>query len=567
MYNINQCHHDKKQKKNNFEQAPDYRARVDAIVSRPLIPESIVAYGDAALVDLVDLIDKATDSYNRQPTISFDSASETERAAFDYYSLGDVELILDNIADRADELKDIDSVIDSYETTEGAITPTSGSLGGLAIRGCDGSFERKNRYIPKLKTLLFVLHNDFDVDLHDPQQIKIYKGTIDSGTMKKHCYYSVEAFKLNRSALVCDEVGNTTFVFNREVLKSHGIENSHLIKLTKPQIEDMIASDPTSGRRVTYSKNFVGHLVEAIEDPTNCKRQSRRHDSEVDETLGKYLHPKAPENVLAANGLVRLWGIGDNSIRVSIDDVKDRLGGVGTYRFGPHTALGYTPEQQEIIRQDLEAKCLFKLASEDVMSVAGMMETWGVSRNDIDIAIKENSEQIGQAELYKFHTKMAFGYTPEQQAIIRQAIAEKGVVEQSESHRLSVPDMAENWGLDPKTIRKMILKHSDEIGEAVVTRFNTQKAPGYLHEQVTLIEGFLREKGYFSEEAPEDVSSIFGMAQAWGETHASVRKAVENIKGELGEVKPYKFGVRIVDGFSPQQQTIIKKYLSDKKKK
>ncbi|MCX6728227.1 MAG: hypothetical protein NTV39_00440 [Candidatus Saccharibacteria bacterium] len=552
---------------NSFEKAFDFKSEVDSIVNRPLVPDTIDSYADYALNDLINVVERVTKSYNYQPTIGFISDRNTETAAFNYFGLGDIGLMLDNIADRADELKDIDGVIENLEPTERVITPADSSMGGLAVRQCDGSFER-NRSVPKLKTFLFVLHNDFDVDIHDDEQVKIISGSIESRSIQKRCYYSVEVPTLERSALVCDEAGNTTFVFDSGVLKKHGVENGDLIKLNKKEIEELIDKDPKVGRKVYYSKNFVSRIVGALENPATVKNET--FDEKSDETAGRYLLPKAPEGILPVNGMVRLWGVGGTSISQIIDDNQELIGQTADYRFGAHKSAGYLPEQQDVILRLINERGLLRLASEDILSVSAMRDEWGVSYGIIKRTIAENREQIGIVNKYKFHTKMAPGYTPEQQVIIKKSLEEKGLLDNDPKDRVSIPVMSELWDLDPKTIRKVISANNGLVGEVKEYKFHTQTAPGYTSEQQEIIRQLLEEKGYFSDEAPEGFLTVYSMAQAWGETHAVVSKAVAHVKDELGDTPKYKFGKfggRIVPGYSPEQQVIIKRYIDEKRQK
>jgi hypothetical protein len=66
----------------------------------------------------------------------------------------------------------------------------------------------------------------------------------------------------------------------------------------------------------------------------------------------------------------------------------------------------------------------------------------------------------------------------------------------------------------------------------------------------------------FAEQPPEGYCAAASLGLMWkGVGQAAVYKAIDKLSGRLGEVRQYKFMARVVKGYSPEQQEIIKQYL------
>jgi CO dehydrogenase/acetyl-CoA synthase alpha subunit len=66
--------------------------------------------------------------------------------------------------------------------------------------------------------------------------------------------------------------------------------------------------------------------------------------------------PNAPEDFLSANGVAGELGVGRVTLRNIVENMGEELGEVNSYNFGTNTVAGYSPEQIEMIRQQLKSK-------------------------------------------------------------------------------------------------------------------------------------------------------------------------------------------------------------------
>jgi len=401
------------------EVANDFKQKLDGILSRTLTPDSIDAYADTALNDLIVVVDEAIKAYDSQSTNSFDSIKNEEDAAFEYFGLDNIEELLDHIADKADEIMLLDSLINRATVVGSVVLPTTPE--NQIVEG-NGTYSSKES-IQRTKTLLFILSNDFEIDVHDPEQLTITAGVLTNRMMRKQSYFMVEVPKLERTILICDEEGNVTYVFNSSVLEEHGLSRDDLLHLTKPELNDLIQNEPLLGKRVIYSDKFVTNMITTINNPKNGNSE----DKEVKDA-GQYLKPKAPEDALSIsiNGLRDELGVAHPTIAKAIKALGDTLGEVKAYKFGHQTAYGFNPEQRRLVENWLNANgYLAAKPSEGILSTRGLCDELRVAYPTITNAIKALGDTLGEVKAYKFGHQTAPGFSLEQQELIRQFLESK----------------------------------------------------------------------------------------------------------------------------------------------
>jgi hypothetical protein len=476
--------------KTNIETAPDIKNELDDILSATLTVDSIDTYADDALNDLIDLVGRTTEVYSHQPTVNLDTKTATETAAFAYYGLGDVETMLDHIADKANELRDIDGLISRVETVDTIITPTD-LMNAVNPSGMGGEFQKKMT-IPRLKTLLFILSNEFAIDLHDDEQLGIQKGLLGSDMMRKESYYLVTAPTIERTVLVCDEEGNATFVFDNAVLKESDVSSADLQKLTKTDLNDLIAYDPRIGKRIIFTDDFVRDMISVLGD----KMMNTQDPASSQESVGKYLYPTPPEGYLAIAGIFARLGVGHRAVSKVVGELGATLGEARFYRFGTKSAIGYSPEQQDMIRQRLEEKgSLAPKAPEGYLSERGVTQLLGVGGwNTIKRAVGELGPTLGETRVYKFGPKSVAGYSPEQQETIRQHLEEKRLfAPEAPEGYLSGRGVAQLLGVGKSTVNSIIEELGLALGETRLYKIGSKSVTGYSPEQQRLIR--MRLKG------------------------------------------------------------------------
>jgi hypothetical protein len=244
------------------------------------------------LQQLVGLVQTAIEDYRiRSPGI-FATTREMENAAFHHYGLQDIEAVLDHVADTANSIHSLDAVIQQANTVDYTITPPQpGATPDLSPGG--GTFQER-RTEPRLKTALFVLQQDFGVDVYDPEQLTLTAGAVPDRMMRRASYYQVIAPRLERMLLVCDESENITYVLNMAILADLGTSNERIARMTRAELNDLLNEHHQLGQRIKYhSQHVVSRLRTAVQEDT-------------DHTVGtSYLYPNAAEGVLSIREFAR----------------------------------------------------------------------------------------------------------------------------------------------------------------------------------------------------------------------------------------------------------------------
>lgn len=532
-----------------------FHATLTQIQGKPLSPDNINTYASDALADLIKLTDSIIGDYAREQPSDAAYGKELEDKAFEHFGLGNLGNILNYVASKELELGRIDELIEKVENTNTVIVPPNGEI--QLIQENDGSFGKKS-IISRTKTLLFILSNDFNVNIEDPNELTLRTGVLSGNMMRKLSYFLINVPKLKRTILSCDEEGNVTYIFDDNVLKAKGISPENLASFTKDNINDLLQSDPNLGRRIVYTGNFVPRMIRLIDDLKN-------DNDTPDKNLGHYLYPKAPEGVLSRNGLLKKWHISFPTIDTVAEELGESLGVVNKYRFGSRPATGYTQEQQEMIRLALKRKGTFsKMAPEGILSKNGMVEKFGVSSQTIRSILAELGENFVAARRhYKFGNRMFVGYTKEQLKIIEQALERRGLLsEMAHAETLSAGTLAKKLKVDHSTVINAIKELGDILGETHVFKFGGRITTGYNLGQQEMIRKELERRGLLSEVAPDETLTVSGLAKKLHTGKATLKNIIKELGDSLGETQTFKFGgYRTAIGYTEEQQEKIRQEL------
>ena len=602
-----------------------YKQELAGILGGQLTVENIDSYADTALESLIGLSERVVHSYQRNQEEITPLDSNVEDVAFKKLQLGDVTYILDHLAQKSNEISALNGVITNIQVIGDVITPPD-VMAAMAIVNGAGTFERPLT-MPRLKTILFILENTFSIDVKDPAQIDLKKGTLKGGMMRRESYYSVQLPGLNRTILVCDEEKNATFVFNNEALKEGAISYDDLIGLTKQEIKGLIEDDSSIGMRIIYSAEYVRNVISALKNKDQPEDET--------ESAEKFLYPPAPE------GIFKLSTIADNfgTTKMVLSRIvklipEEEMGVVNKYKYHFNISRGYTSEQQALIYSYAQKEHVFAGAPpEDFLNVVGIGESLGLSRDVVgraiaktknlgevkeyrykivtspwysveqqaliyqtlverglfaDIApegfenttslavlfdigrvmleqkIIELGDQLGKVKKYRFPTMTTFGYSPEQQAIIRGYLEQTGAIsERAPEDYWTIRRMKQEWDVSFETIKLVVKELGETLGEVMEYRPQNNLKKSYSPEQRVPIYEKLEERGVFLDDAPEGYEPVSGMSEKWDVKHGPVIAAIKYLIGlrTLGEVGRYKFGVKATDGYSPSQQTLVHKRL------
>jgi biotin operon repressor len=332
--------------KNTYTPPRDFKSELNGIISAKLTPSQLLHYADHAIDQLVQLLEDTSTAYQREPTILFETPREIEDTASRYFDLPSVESILDHICGKEEEISSIyKQAAVAPEAEHVVLSPDPGAT--VDIQPADGTFDREMTSVPRTETIMFILANDFGVDLKDPEQFDIHTGKMPSSMMRKLSYKTIELPQLKRLIFVCNELNNKTFVLDVSAAEKLGISAEQLAHLSKPDLDTLIGESPKLGQSINYREDtFIPRITAAIRNP-----QRVVDDAQIKEAPD-YLVPKAKEDELAISGLAKALGVTDGTIKNIIERLN--LPGVGLRRFGARTTPAYDLNDRGIIRQALE---------------------------------------------------------------------------------------------------------------------------------------------------------------------------------------------------------------------
>ena len=171
----------------SIDRDKDFASSVAEIINQPLTVENIDTYAEAALDKLIQLIDDMVQVYNHQPTIWLDNPAQRENAAFAYYGIEEINELLDHIAAKAEQLIAIDTAIGQIESIGDVFVPPDDRPGPTTSASEAPNRESVTRQ-PRLKTLLFVLANEFGIELSS-EALRIRRGEVETAMMRQEPYY------------------------------------------------------------------------------------------------------------------------------------------------------------------------------------------------------------------------------------------------------------------------------------------------------------------------------------------------------------------------------------------
>ena len=485
----------------SIDHGKDFASSVEEIINQPLTVENVDTYAEVALDKLIQLIDDMVQVYNHQPTIWLDNSAERENAVFAYYGIEGLNELLDHIAAKAEQLIAIDTVIGQIESTDHVFVPPDERPGPTASVSEAPHRERATRQ-PRLKTLLFVLANEFGIE-PSGEALQIRRGSVETAMMRQEPYHEVNIPPLERTVLICDAYGNGTFVFDTTRLPEE--EWAKLATCTKTQLAGVMEQYPDCGVSVRCDKQFVPHLVEAL---ANDIQQSAGVDTRRG---GNYLNPPQAneEGTMNANQLAAKFGVAYRTVVRHIAELnQEGLLGCVVKRdwYGEEQSI-FTEEQVEVIRKRLEERGLFtQPPPEGYLTITALAKTVDVTvmaliriaRELKKAGVLSDGIQCRSGQVHEF-------YSPEQQAMIMRKAQENGLFAPPPPEGYAMISTAtKRLGVGLKLVRDAmdLLNLRPEIYRFVAESGQVRIREGLSPEQVDELGKYLRSEGY-TELAPE----------------------------------------------------------------
>lgn len=539
---------------NAAEQSDSYRNQLDAILDQGLSPENIDTYANEALEKLIFLAERASNDYSHSPTVSFETGRDIETASFQYFGLEDIEMVLDHVADKSDEIQRLDMVIAGSREANHTIVPTDASFAPRIIYGPEEFREKQT--IQRLKTVLFVLSNQFNINVENPNELILTHGSMENTMMRKASYYLIESTLLDKAVLVCNEEGNATYIVDIKSLHSLNITTDEVSHLAKTELNQLLREQPQLGQRIVYSFNYVSRLIDGL----HGIRASAKPDKTTQrDDAGKFLRPNAPDKYKSLEHLSNEFGVDRKTISKALTKVTAELGPVTKFKFRRGVAEGFSPSQQEILKGYLESRRLFSpKAPEGLLSISGIARHLGLNYYTVVEATQSLGETLGVTEQLKFGSRITAAYSASQQESILNELQESGAFDRmAPEGYLPMSRLAKNLKVGRDTLVAAIEVLEVEIGEVSRHQFHKRMARSYSPNQQEIIKAYLETKDRRGGNVPEGYLVRAKMAKQLGISNKALLDAIATLSEELPAVGLYKVGSATVPGYSPAQQELI----------
>ena len=404
----------------SFESKKEYyHKRLDSILNRELNPDTITDYASSALNDLVALLEDMIVSTGH---IRIDEYTRRdEERVLSEYAMPDRDTILDHMIEVEGEIRKINDQVRSAHIKNHIIIPPD-EINTRIIPG-SGTYEVK-RIFERTTTALFLLKNDFDIDIDDEESVKISRGIIQQNQMRKISYYLLEVPELDRLILTCDEEGNASFVFNSQELKNLDLSSDDISEMTKDELKQLIQEHKQVGTRLVYSPKFLDDLRHAIDYPATVTDGSKAKTTNPD--ANKYLKPLGPrpEGYLTYNEIAKELGLSDGTILNAIKQLNIE---VEQYRHeNGNPSKFYSPEQTEQIKNHLKELLELQERPEGYLTYIEIAKELGLADQTILRAIKQLNI-VGETYRHETGNPSKF-YSPEQTEQIRDELIRRGLI-------------------------------------------------------------------------------------------------------------------------------------------
>lgn len=552
--------------------ANGYQQQMDAILERSVTADTIGKFADLVLHDLVNTVTDVRDDYLARPTLGFEHPIEIETAASSYFNLPNIDMVLDRLADKALEIRLLDSVIDHAERLDIVIVPPDLSQGIRPGKG--GGFEPK-QLIPRLKTALFVLANEFELDIENKDQLEIISGVVTDKMVRDESYYLVDVPSLQRKLLICDEEGNVSYVFDSAQLKQEGIMKEQLLGLSKLILNDFLQAHPTAGQRIIYNKNFVSNLLQAINEPRTTVLGSDIPKSTTERSVTFHVSAEpAPEGYISVNSYRTSLGLAQEPVERAIRELK-KTGQLPEedirFKFEGSNMIsrGLSPTEQSMVYEWLDQHHVFAgAAPETHLSIEGFSLWSGMSPKHIANAITDLKESgvIDTDTYHKFGSYPTRSLSPEDQnAVFDWLHAHDKFVIRAPAENQSAAAIARYYGITPTTVARAIrnLQTRKELPELRRMSHGTHPTTSLDPWQQNIVHSELQATGAFATIAPEDYLSFSSLLPVFRVSPKTLQRAIDELaeNGDFGTVDYHKFGSRVAVGYSPEHQATIFNHL------
>ena len=527
-----------------YEQTPRFNSEIDDILSKKVTATNINTFADDALIELIDTVNRVVGYYDNNPTLNAVSQKETEVSAFSYSGLDPVfiESALDRISEVVEKVQQLEVLINKRtDSIDQVIVPPD--IKDVDLEAGNGD-SNKGFALDKLKLLLLLLQEQCGVVISDPKQLIITKGINPPSMFRKLSYQLINIPSLHRDVLICNEYGNTTFIFDSSKYEDEGISGQNLIFMSKEELKKLQEIDGV-GTILNYSDTFAERLVSALENPLSYNASEPKQTRSVD-----ILRPQqAPEGHLTISGLATKLDASHKTIAAIIEKISEELGEVARYPSRGGATRFFSIEQQLLIEKALPQK-----APEGYVTWKVLATTFDMNRITLLKVVERANINLGEIKEYRSNVGISEYLSPDQQRVIAEVVPPK-----PPENWVSLKELALIAKASPELLRNIISQNENIIGEVKYFR-----APGpdglgkyYSPQQQELIVMLVEQ----SPLPPEGFKTAEAIARDNNTNGATIIKIAKKYQQELGEVKEYRSNTGLSIYYSNKQQSIIESYL------
>ncbi|MGD0328698.1 MAG: hypothetical protein ABSB00_03270 [Minisyncoccia bacterium] len=239
------------------------RARLNSIVSQSITTANIDTFADSALNELILFTGEIVEHYKTEHPKDIGSGKELEDRAFSTYGLDDLNLYLVRVQEKSDQIHQLDKALQDMSNIPEVITPPDKNSSFVKSSNSSNPFEEKV-LISRLKLLLYILGNDFNLKLED---VQLTRGIVTDTMVRRESYVTAEIPALRRVVQICDEEGNASYVFDGEIMAQEGISVADLNRSEKREKNELIDKFRGIGTRLIQQAHWRDVMAEFLSSP------------------------------------------------------------------------------------------------------------------------------------------------------------------------------------------------------------------------------------------------------------------------------------------------------------
>lgn len=466
------------------EQAPDFSGAFDAILRTPLTVENSSTYADEAVDALAALLGTIAEYHRSNISEIEQGGAEGERAAL--AGVGLDPYLVERTLDRVDELLESSKAIQPLIAQrtidiDTIIIPSDEPDPGKTIAPGDGSY-KKAEIVGKLEALLLLLKESLDYAIEEEEAMQLYKGVVAKGSVRRTSYDMVLLPGLDRVVFSCDEMNNTTFVFDTKACNEYGISPDELSRLTKNELSAIIESDHRIGRNIDYRARYIEHLSAALTKPFDVVKDEIAH-GEVSLMKPRNISEDIPPGHVTfkefALHIAEEYGFDVSRVRTklykslsseNIQYIKGDRGG-----------------RQRLVSPEEQVAMVEMFSQPDsYMTCQDFADMVGVDWSTVYKLLKDHADALGEVKyFFQKDGKEARALSPQQQDILLETLGLVYYANEKPPGYMNIDEVGELLGLSKAGVRGRMRMVQEELGEIV--KYGKSRSYALSPEQVEIL--------------------------------------------------------------------------------